>query len=84
MSGIGHRSVYSQGEWSSDFRSAVVSATPIKVNIPGVKNLPYGLRIEMSVKLEDFWPWQSWWKERHEDPDSENRGKATFASAAAE
>ena len=69
ISGVGHRSVYSQGEWSSDFRTSVPSSTPIKVDIPEIENLPSGLRMEMTVKLDDIWPWQSWLDEKLDDED---------------
>ena len=74
VTGVGHRSVYSQGEWSSDFRTSVPSATPIKVDVPELGELPSGLRMEMTVKLDDVWPWQAWYERQMkklnpEDPE---------------
>lgn len=64
ITGVGHRALYSQGEWSSDFRTAVPSATPVKVDVPELANLPSGLRMEMTVKLDNAWPWQAWYREK--------------------
>lgn len=64
VTGVGHRALYSNGEWSSDFRTAVPSATPVKVDVPALADLPSGLRMEMTVKLDDVWPWQAWYREK--------------------
>ncbi len=88
ISGVGHRSVYSKGEWSSDFRTSVPSSTPIKVSVPELKDLPSGLRMKMTVKLDDVWPWQSWYdrtfkKSDLESPSPAAEGEPTFAKVTA-
>lgn len=78
VTGVGHRALYSQGGWSSDFRTAVPSATPVKVDVPELVDLPSGLRMEMTVKLDDVWPWQAWYREKM----SGRKGKPAAAETA--
>ena len=81
VTGVGHRAVYSQGDYSSDFRTAVPSATPIKVDVPELGDLPSGLRMEMTVKLDDVWPWQSWYEKQMDKLHPEEPKSAPEKSA---
>lgn len=51
VSAVGHRSLYSKGGYTADFRGAVATDVPIKVTIPELPDaIPAGIRLEMSVE----------------------------------
>lgn len=58
VASVGHRSIYTSGGWSQDFRVDIHSV-PIKVWLPEMEeNPPTGLRVKMSVNLPFRWPWE--------------------------
>lgn len=58
VASVGHRSIYTSGGWSQDFRVDIHSV-PIKVWLPDIpENPPTGLRVKMNVNLPFKWPWQ--------------------------
>ena len=50
VSAVGHRGVYSKGNYSADFRGEVATDVPIKVQLVDVPNgVPSGIRMDMSI-----------------------------------
>ena len=58
VAAVGHRAVYSRGNYSADFRGETATDVPIKVTIPDLPDdIPSGLRLDMAVKIGFGVPW---------------------------
>jgi len=50
VSAVGHRSVYSKGNYNAEFRGTTATDVPVKVQIVDVPNgVPSGIRMDMSI-----------------------------------
>ena len=50
MSAVGHRSLYSKGGYTADFRGQTATDVPVKVTIPELPDeLPSGIRLRMVI-----------------------------------
>ncbi len=52
---VGHRAVYTGGDWAQDFRGEALSV-PIKVSLPKLSHqIPSGIRLKMVVQTRSDW-----------------------------
>ena len=50
VSAVGHRAMYSQGQYTADFRGGSATDVPVKVIIPELpESVPSGIRLEMAI-----------------------------------
>ena len=51
VSAVGHRAMYSKGNYNADFRGTTATDVPVKVHIANLPdNIPSGIRLEMAIK----------------------------------
>ncbi|MFK7736666.1 MAG: HlyD family secretion protein [Pirellulaceae bacterium] len=58
VTAVGHRAVYGKGGYTAEFRGGSALDVPIRVDVEGLpKDIPSGMRLKMTVKLEFKLPW---------------------------
>lgn len=58
VTAVGHRAVYGKGGYTAEFRGGSALDVPIRVDIEGLpEDIPSGMRLKMTVKLEFNLPW---------------------------
>jgi membrane fusion protein (multidrug efflux system) len=58
VTAVGHRAVYGKGGYTAEFRGGSALDIPIRVDIEGLpQDIPSGMRLKMTVKLEFNVPW---------------------------